>query len=179
MSDLPGSAGGTLGYGQGAAVPWQQILMMLREIVVALNASKLGKAISASVPANPVGTASLVGVMMGLAGTITPTSSGRVLIIVSGDIANSVMGDGANVQLRVSSAGGQAAPVNGAALIGTTVGGLVKYTASAAGAQVPFTVMGYATGLTIGSPYWIDLSLAAVTGGVATIADLSIVAMEQ
>lgn len=125
--------------------------------------------------AAPSLTASLTGVMMGLAGAITPVLSGKVRITISGDIANSVSGDGSNVQVRF---GTGTAPVNGAALTGTTVGSLVKFIAAAAGQKVPFCIGATITGLTLNTAIWIDVGLAAVTGGNASIADVDITADE-
>lgn len=132
-------------------------------------------AVATSTVAAPTLTASLVGVMMGLAGAITPVVTGRVLIVVNGDIANNTIADGANVQLRH---GTGAAPANGAALTGTTDGPLVKFVASTAAGKVPFSLSWIVTGLTVGTAIWIDVGLAAVTGGNASIADVAIVAHE-
>jgi hypothetical protein len=115
-------------------------------------------------------------VMMGLAGTITPTASGKVHFSVCGDIANSVIADGSNVQLRT---GTGTAPINGAALTGTTRGSLVKHTSPVAATKFPFCVQYTVTGLTLATAVWIDVGLAAVTGGNASIADVDIVADEM
>ena len=124
----------------------------------------------------PTGTTSLTGVMMGLAGTITPVVSGKVHISVCGDIAQNTASDGANVQLRT---GTGAAPTNGAALTGTTRGSLIKQNnVSAVVEKVPFCLIWTVTGLALGTAVWIDVGLAATTGGTATIADVDIVADE-
>jgi hypothetical protein len=149
---------------------------------VTLVAPKIG---SAKVPATnasqknvsaPSGTTSTTGVMMGLAGAITPATTGNILIIISGDIASDTSGDGAKVQLRY---GTGSAPTNAAALTGTTCGGLVQDSdASGDGAKVPFSVQCIATDLSTGTAYWLDVELAAVTGGTAAIADISLSAHE-
>lgn len=129
-----------------------------------------------SSPSNPTGTTSAVGVMMGLAGSVTPNTSGQVMIIVSGDIANSNALGGCKVQIRY---GTGTAPTNGASLVGTTLGGNVVLT-SAIGANdaFPFSVQGVATGLTVATAYWIDIAVTATTAGTASPADISISAME-
>jgi hypothetical protein len=133
-----------------------------------------------STPADPTTTTSTTGVMMGLAGSITPSKSGTILIVISGDIDNNTSGDGAQVQIRT---GTGAAPANGAALTGTTRGGLVKVLTptnnAGTTARVPFALNCLITGLTVGTAYWIDISLAAITGGTARVRDISISATEN
>lgn len=126
-------------------------------------------------PSNQTGTASATAVMMGLAGTITPVVTGRICITVSGDVFNPNIGDGATVQL---SYGTGAAPANGAALAGTQVGTAVKYVAATVAAKVPFSVTAVVTGLTLSTAYWIDLAVAATTGGTASVNEVSISAFE-
>jgi len=132
-----------------------------------------------SSPADPATTTSTTGVMMGLAGLITPAKSGRILIVISGDIYNATGNNGAQVQMRT---GTGAAPANGAALTGTTRGGLVKMLNTASLGNVtsraPFSLNCVITGLGIGTDVWIDVGLAAITGGTARIRDVSISAME-
>jgi hypothetical protein len=130
-----------------------------------------------SSPADPAGVAFATGtVMMGLAGSVTPARSGKVLIIILGDITNSAASDGANIQIRY---GTGAAPANAAAATGTATGGLYKY--RNAGSAVPrgiFSIQSIVSGLTVGTTYWIDVTLAATIGGTASIADVTIIAIE-
>lgn len=135
-------------------------------------AASSGAAVQAQ-PANPTGTTSTGGVMMGLAGAITPTLTGRVLIIISGNITNGTASDGGSVTIRY---GTGTAPSNAAALTGTAVG--TSPQAVAGTVIAPFSVQAIVTSLTLSTAYWIDLSLAAVTGGTATIANVSISALE-
>ena len=133
-------------------------------------------AIAQSSPANPTGTADLTGKMMGLAGTMTPATTGRIHVTITGTIFNSGgVGDGANVQLRT---GTGTAPANGDALTGTTAGGLVQYVSPTTACKVPFTVCAIVSGLTLATARWIDVGLAAVTGGTAEITDISVTAFE-
>lgn len=133
-------------------------------------------------PAAPVGTTSSTGVMMGLGGVtnITPATSGRVLIVISGTIKNSTGDSGAKVQARY---GTGAAPVNGDALTGTAIGGLVQCHMVASGSTnlppiAPFSVQAIVSGLSVATTYWIDASLAIITSGTATITDVSISVIE-
>ncbi len=128
-----------------------------------------------SSPSNPTGTTSTTAVMMGLAGAFTPKSTGRVLIMLSGDIKNSTSTDGATVQLAY---GTGAAPANAAAATGTTVGGKPAFVAAANNQTVPFSVQAVVSGLTLGTAIWIDAQVAAVTGGTASIENLSLSVQE-
>jgi hypothetical protein len=113
--------------------------------------------------------------MMGLAGSITPNAGGNVLIMITGDILNATIGDGVTIQI---SHGTGAAPANAAALTGTQDGVVVNYIASTAAGKVPFSVMALVTGLVGGTPYWIDLASAQLTGGAVTMQHINIVAIE-
>ena len=130
-------------------------------------------ATTSSTPANPTGTTSTTGVMMGLAGSIT-TRTGRVLVIISGTMKSDTANDGAQVQIRY---GTGTAPTNGAALTGTAVGSLQRLVASAVTSEeFPFSVSAVVTGLTGGTAYWLDVGLAAITGGTAAITSVSVAA---
>ena len=114
--------------------------------------------------------------MMGLAGAITPSSSGKVHITITGTIANATaIADGAKVQIRY---GTGSAPANAATLTGTAVGSLQQYIAATTAETAPFSVTAVVTGLTLSTAYWLDVSLAAITGGTAAITGVSITATE-
>lgn len=125
--------------------------------------------------ATPTGTTSTTPVMMGLAGTITPRGDGVVLMILAGDVVNNTGGDGATVQVRY---GTGTAPTNGGALAGTPCGGTLTDNTGGTVREI-FSSSCLATGLSLGTTYWIDVAVAAVTGGTATIADLSLSAVEE
>jgi hypothetical protein len=131
--------------------------------------------------AAPSSTASTVGVMMGLSvgQSITPTASGKVHIVVCGDIQQSTSGDGSNVQLRTGLVSG-GVPANGAALTGNTNGSLIKFVSGTGSVAkpFPFCVAGTVTGLALSTAVWIDVGLAAVTGGAAQIKDVDVIADE-
>lgn len=131
-----------------------------------------------STPTNPTGTTSTTGVMMGISGSITPTKSGTILVIVSGVTDNSNNSDGCSIQIRT---GTGTAPTNGAALTGTAQGSKLQAVNTSSGSstlQVPFTCCAVVSGLTVGTAIWIDTSLAAITAGTATILNISISAIE-
>jgi len=139
----------------------------------------LNRARSQSSPSDPATTTSTVGVMMGLAGSITPVSTGNVMVIISGDYDNATGDNGCAVQMRT---GTGVAPANAAALTGTARGGLLtmNVTASTGAAtnRIPFTCNCLITGLTLNTAIWIDIGLAAVVGGTARARNISISAIE-
>jgi hypothetical protein len=133
-------------------------------------------AATTSNPGDPSGTTNTTGKMMGLAGSISPVKTGRVLVSFTGDIFNpTAIADGAKTQVRF---GTGSAPANGDANTGTTVGNIVKYVTSTTDERVPFCNTVLITGLTLGTTYWVDLSLAAITAGTATIENLTYTAVE-
>jgi hypothetical protein len=126
-------------------------------------------------PADPSTTSSTTGVMMGLAVAFTPTKSGKVLMIVSGDVDNATINRGSTFQIRY---GTGSAPANGAALTGTTAGGLKNFFQNNASVRVPFSLNSAPT-LTVGTTYWLDISLASVTSGTSRVRNLTVSIIEQ
>ena len=85
-----------------------------------------GPATYSAQPANPTGTSNTTGLMMGLAGAITPAFTGRVFFSISGSIGSNTTtaGRGAKTQMRF---GTGAAPANAAALTGTSIGSIPQW----------------------------------------------------
>ncbi len=129
---------------------------------------------SQSVPSAQAGNATTTTKMNGLAGSITPATSGNVLILLDSTAKNTTSGDGCNVQLAV---GTGSAPANGASATGTTVGNLFNYINALT--QTPMSLNGYVTGLTVGTAYWIDVQVSANSGGTCTLGPATIDALEQ
>ena len=130
---------------------------------------------SAPSTASPSSTTSATQVMMGLSVKITPRSTGRVLVIVTGTILNTVIGSGANPQIRY---GTGTAPANGAAATGSTSGQEKAFIASTGAGKSGIALSTIITGLTLGTEYWIDLGLKAVTSGTAAVDGLDVNTME-
>lgn len=138
---------------------------------------------SQSQPATPTKPASTTTFkMQGLAGSITPVRSGRVLLIISGEFisTSTTVGVGAQVQL---SFGTGSAPANAATLQGTQVGVVREYlnptTVTAADVFMPFTVNAVVTGLALNTVIWIDLAAKSVSSASAVgVTDISISAIE-
>lgn len=120
-------------------------------------------------------TTNTTGLMGGIAGSITPTFSGRVLFTAYGQGFNATAVDGYTVGIRT---GTGSAPTAGAALTGTLRG--VTQSALSAGSNytVPFSISVVVTGLVVGTTLWIDLSKASLAGGSATISASYISALE-
>lgn len=129
-------------------------------------------------PANPTGTTSTTGKMMGLKGNLSPTSSGAYLIIISGYIINTRANTSGSIQIYT---GTGSAPNNAATLTGTTQGTELTATVATANSEdVPFSVNAVVTGLTVGTTYWLDISLASSNAaGTASVKSLSVSAIEQ
>jgi hypothetical protein len=126
-------------------------------------------------PADPAVTTSLTAVMMGLAGTITPSVTGNILITISGDIDNATNSRGSIVQMRT---GTGTAPINGAASAGTARGGAVNFFQNSGVTRAPFSLNCVLTGQTLNTAIWIDVALNSVTGGSSRIRNISISAVE-
>ena len=128
-------------------------------------------------PGNPSGTTSATAVMMGLGGTatITPLTSGKLMVMVTGMAGNSTIGDGASAQLYY---GTGAAPSNAGGPTGTAAGAIKAMVASTAAGKQGFALSCLLTGLTVGVAYWFDIALLAVTGGTASIYSLDFVIIE-
>ncbi len=140
------------------------------------NASWVGSNTNQATPSNPTGTSNATGKMMGFAVPFTPNLSGNVLILVSGEMGSDNSVGGGAAQIRY---GTGAAPANGDALTGTATGSKVKLTeAEIYNDFYPFSLNGMAVGLTAGTTYWFDVSLAAVAVGIASIQDVSISIVE-
>ena len=125
-------------------------------------------------PANPAGTTSTTLVQAGLGVTYTPKSTGRLLIIVTGEVNNNTADDGAQVKLVY---GTGTAPANGAAATGTAISPAYTVTVSLASQNFPFTLIS-TVNLTVGTQYWFDLQFAAVTGGTASLSNITVTIIE-
>jgi hypothetical protein len=91
-------------------------------------------------------------------------------------MANSTTGDGVTIDIRY---GTSTAPINGAAVSGTLVGIAQTSTSISALQKSGFCVSAPVAGLTVGTAYWFDVSVMAVTGGTASITGVTASAMEM
>jgi hypothetical protein len=118
--------------------------------------------------------------MQGLGGywKITPLQTGRVAIKITGQMVNGTTADGVKIQMAY---GTGTAPANAATVTGTVVGSALTWTAFTGllAQGVPFHMYAIITGLTVGTAYWFDLQLADVTGGTASVLNLTAIAEEM
>lgn len=126
-----------------------------------------------STPANPTQTSSATYVMMGLAGSITPKFTGRVLLMASGNVT-ATNAQTATAQLSV---GTGTAPVNGAAVTGTQGGNQVTFTGLTGALTGDYDSQWLFTGLTLGTAVWLDIALKSSSGNVS-LTNLALTAIE-
>ncbi|MGJ4908872.1 hypothetical protein [Bradyrhizobium sp. HKCCYLS2033] len=127
-----------------------------------------------STPGNKSITASSATQMLGMAGTITPTQSGNVLFMIRTETTSSTSG---NCVFTIRYGTGTA-PTNGAASTGTQSGN--GSNPSVGTGSTPTTLIGYTTGLTVNTAYWIDVA-AQSTGSSITCGALNntVIAIEE
>jgi hypothetical protein len=116
--------------------------------------------------------------MMGLAGSITPATTGKIIIIINGTMQNDTQGDGCGVSIYT---GTGSAPSNGAATTGTSRGASTVANQAQPGNtffQFPFSIAAVVTGLSAGTTYWIDANMGAISGGTCTMLSPNITAAE-
>lgn len=130
---------------------------------------------------NPTGNSSGANVflMQGLGGAakITPAITGKVLIIITGSVANSVASGYAFTVLYY---GTGTAPANNAASTGTSTGAQSNYVGSTGTATmtVPFCLTALVTGLAVGTQYWMDVGVNRNSTGVASLTGVTVTAIE-
>jgi hypothetical protein len=129
-----------------------------------------------SATSNLTGTTSTAGVMVGLAYAITPVRTGKVVVSICGSLQNTVTAGQCLARIYY---GTGTAPTNGAALTGTTVGGIAHSHSGGVGWRLPFNLTAVITGLTPGTPIWFDLSQSAVAAsGTASVINVAGTAYE-
>ena len=132
-------------------------------------------------PADPTGTTDTTGKMMGLGHSpssfiFIPQMGSVIFVTICGTVFNSGgVGDGAKITIY---AGTGSAPANGAALTGSPYSTTVQYISSTTAGKVPFSLTTLIVPVVANTTYWIDLGLAAITGGTATVTDLQLTAFE-
>ena len=113
--------------------------------------------------------------MLGLAGSITPKTSGAVSVSICGSTTDATLADTISMQL---SYGTGAAPTNGGALAGTQVGALVQASQAVASDIQSFCSTAVISGLTVGTAYWLDLAVGSSGGHAITFGSTNVAAGE-
>ena len=112
--------------------------------------------------------------MLGLAGSITPSQSGKCLIIISGEIISDTTSVNTNLNIRT---GTGATPANGDAVSGT-LELLESRRMSSATLRVPFA-LSVISSLTRGTMYWVDMAAGNNGAGNVQLFNVSISIIEQ
>lgn len=131
-------------------------------------------------PANQTGNATATLKMNGLGAaaapcTITPLSTGRVTFNINGNVTNSIILDGAQLILVY---GTGTAPANAAAATGTVISATQTPAVPVAAQNQGFSITGSATGLSLVAT-WFDLQISDVTGGTASVTNITCSAFES
>lgn len=143
------------------------------------DGTALTLALSTATPANQTGNGTATLKMNGLGAaaapcTITPTSTGRVVFMVSGNLTNSTILDGTQILLVY---GTGTAPANAATASGTAISATQSAAVAVAAQNQGFVIQGSATGLGLVAT-WFDVQLSNVTGGTASVSNVTCTAHE-
>lgn len=125
---------------------------------------------------NPTGTSSTTFVQLGLAGSITPVTSGMLSFQFTGTVGQTGTPGDCIAEITY---GTGTAPTNGAAQTGSVAG---RYNVVTPPATYTTSIMlqGFVTGLTLSTAYWFDVALAANTGATTCTVSLpSFMVLEQ
>jgi hypothetical protein len=124
----------------------------------------------------PANTSSGTAKMQGIGALITPSSTGRVLVIISGVMGNATANAGGITNLRT---GTGTPPANGDAVTGTLLAGTMREGVYPGASEVtPFSSQRVLDGLTVGTPYWFDADLATTGAGTAYLTATTISLVE-
>jgi hypothetical protein len=121
-------------------------------------------------------TSTSVYTMLGLAGTITPSGTGKITFYIAGNAFNSTSADGESLQIRY---GTGTAPINNAAVTGTAVGSAQAMGTGTTTLPNTFSLQATVSGLNAATAYWFDLGCKAITGGGGETSNVSMTALEQ
>ena len=104
-----------------------------------------------------------LGVISSVPCRLTPGATGRVLVIITGDLVENATAQTATVQL---SYGTGTAPSNAGALAGTQVGGELAWVSLTGQLTQTFAIHQLITGLTVNTDYWFDLNMKSSAGTI-------------
>ena len=130
-------------------------------------------------------TTAAPGVFLGLGLTFTPKASGVVQLAFRGSAYNSVLGNGGSATLKLGTgttpANAQACSTGGGTTVitGGTPVGMYAFAANQPHAISDVAVIGNTTSpLTLGTQYWADVCIQAVTGGTFSVINADLRAKE-
>jgi hypothetical protein len=145
------------------------------------NPNPVGVGPGPAPPAVAIGVAANMGfgTVAGGNTNIIIANAARMLITICGDVQNTTNNDGATMQIYYADAAVTPAPANQTnPAVGNAIGSVVTFQQTNNGVIIPFNLNAIATGLTPGHTYWIDVGLARIGGGTATIKDITVSAIE-
>ena len=122
-----------------------------------------------------VSTSSTAVVSTGLGVLFTPSQTGKLIVLVSAYGNNNTQADG--IEVGVGATAGTALVALGTAMA-TAFNGYTEAIATVAGDNSNLSFTAYITGLTLGTEYAIQPTVAAITGGTASLTVTSMVIME-
>jgi hypothetical protein len=171
--------GKLLGNNSGAAAAPEEITvgtgLTLTGTTLSATGASATYAKSSSTPVSPAELTTSAR-MAGVAATFTPSATGNMLLVMTGNITTFAGGGSGSVQMHW---GTGTAPANGAAATGTAVGSL--QTVQPIGAThtelAPFTCESYVGGFTVGTTYWVDGEVTFSATG-AQLTNVTVTAIE-
>jgi hypothetical protein len=109
--------------------------------------------------------------------TYTPTTTGSILLNITGVVRNAAGGAGAGTTIQVRWQSG-APPNSGTSQSGIQLGQDLRYFLNAATEQVGFAFTWAGGGFSIGTQIWFDLCIRSTVGTNAYVQDIHFVALE-
>ena len=110
---------------------------------------------------------------LGSIATLTPTTTGRLLVIATGGVFSATAGASADAVFTIITRGTGTAPVNGAALTGTQISATEQYTLNGTNFVEAFSINAIVTGLSVGVATWFDIALRTGSASI-TVALLNV-----
>jgi hypothetical protein len=114
--------------------------------------------------------------MAGLGRAFTPTLTGNAIVILSGLVHNSTADVGVTIQGRFGQSG--TPPVAGAAASGTVFGRAQRTLQSGNTQFATFICHAKLSSLSLGLPYWFDVSIICSAAGAAQVQDVQFTILE-
>jgi hypothetical protein len=144
-----------------------EITNLQNQIAILASRQQFGATVSAG---SPVGTSSSTFVMQGVNVTVTiPAGATRAMVILTGEIGNSINNGQSYVQLAYGSG---ASPANGAPQTGTLIGQAIAMVGPVDFS--PFSQNALISGLVPSSQIWVGVALRTSGVGTASLTNLQI-----
>ncbi len=129
---------------------------------------------SGSTQPGSISTSSATAIMVGLTEYMTPVATGRAVAVFVCTGSSTA----ANTWFIQGWYGTGTAPTGGDAVTGTAISTENRMVPSAGGLYDSIAVLGFATGLVVGTQYWFDLAFRSSGGATATVEEFTYVVLE-